>query len=475
MSDTIQDTLFLQQRETKTDDRFAREVGPKICQFLSRIIRVSQMFAVDHNQTTIAAREFAVWLEEQFNQHNEESLQVQMTQSNFFLNGQLVRLDARAYTATLAVRVTFLGLAINQITFNRGVAAEEILALVEALKHVKDGGLLSLENFRQPHLELASVEEKEMDVPEVEDKRRELIELYAGLLVKCSVYFHRLRRGGNPSSKHIKRLVQRICDEVRQKNGDIFIGLINLRLIVGQDFVHAVNTSIYAMMLAETVGLYRTDLVRCAMTALTQDIERMNETEVGAGNFQTGDENHFKTNLTSVISVSSFGSIDVLSALRLVTTYERGFPFNKPLPQAWYREELRPHLLSRIVEISRHYDLLTQGSEGTTHTPDIALQKMMMKMGSFYDTHLMKLFVNIVGIYPVGSVVELSTGDKALVMRSPSVLTENRISNAHRPVVRLLSSDRIVDLSTPTNAGIRIIRIVEESQLEERPGAFFLF
>ncbi len=474
MSDTIQDTLFLQQRETKTDDRFAREVGPKICQFLSRIIRVSQMFDVEHNQTTIAAREFAVWLEEQFNQHNEESLQVQMTQSNFFLNGQLVRLDARSYAATVPVRTTFLGLAINQITFNRGVATEEILGLVQALKHVKDGGLLSLETFKQPHLELASVEEKEMDVPEVEDKRREIIELYAGLLVKCSVYFHRLRRGGNPSSKHIKRLVQRICDEVRQ-NGDIFIGLINLRLIVGQDFVHAVNTSIYAMMLAETVGLQRTDLVRCAMTALTQDIERMNETEVASGNFQTGDDNHFKTNLTSVISVSSFGSIDVLSALRLVTTYERGFPFNKPLPQAWYREELRPHLLSRIVEISRHYDLLTQGSEGTTHTPDIALQKMMMKMGSFYDTQLLKLFVNIVGIYPVGSVVELSTGEKALVMRSPSVLTENRISSAHRPVVRLLTSDRIVDLLTPSNAGIRIIRIVEESQLEERPGAFFLF
>ncbi len=475
MSETIQETLFLQERGRKIEDTIAHLVGPKICVFLTRITKVAEVYAADHNQTVVAAREFAAWLEEQFVTLQEESLQVQMTASNFFLNGQLIRLDARTYASTLSVRTMFMGYAINQVTFNRGVGAEEVIGLVQALKAMKQGNLLALEDFRQPNIELASVDERELDVDATEDPRREIIELYAGLIIKCNVYFHRLRRGGNPSTKHIKRLVQRICDQIRE-NGDIFIGLINLRMILGQDFVHAVNTSIYAMMLADSVELNRLDLVRCGMTAISQDIERLHAAaEQAEAGFQTGDETHFQTNLSSVITVSSLGATDVLSALRLVTSYERGFPYNKPLPQAWYREELRPHLLSRIVEIARHYDILTQGLEGESKSPDRALQSMMMKMGSYYDPNLMKLFVNVVGIYPVGSIVELSTGERAMVLRSPSVLTENRISNAHRPTVKLLDSERIVDLSLPAHGGTRILRIIENDSVDERPGAFFLF
>ena len=56
-----------------------------------------------------------------------------------------------------------------------------------------------------------------------------------------------------------KRIVQSLSGEVVE-NADIFTGLINLRLIEGQDFVHAVNTSIYAMLLGDALGLGRLDL-----------------------------------------------------------------------------------------------------------------------------------------------------------------------------------------------------------------------
>jgi len=61
-------------------------------------------------------------------------------------------------------------------------------------------------------------------------------------------------------------------------------------------------------------------------------------------------------------------------------------------------------------------------------------------------------------------------------MRSPEVVTENRISNAVRPIIRMLDgTERIIDLALEQNQGLRIVRIVEEKELSERPGAFFLF
>ncbi len=475
--DTIQDTMFLQDREARIDDSFAVKIGPQICTFVLRMLKVADMFSVEHSQTAVTAREFTEFLDDQFNKQGEENFKLQMTDANFFVNGQLVKLDSRSYATTLEVKTTFLGYSVNEISFSKGIQAGELVALVQALKDVKSGASLSLENFKQPHLELAQVAEQELDVPEQEDPRREIIELYAGLMIKCSVYFHRLKRDSNPSAKHIKRLTQRIADEIGE-HGDVFVGLINIRMIRGQDFVHSVNTCIYAMMLAEAIALDRQDVVRCGMTALTQDLERMQgANEEPDEHFETGDDTHFKTNLSAVMTLSQMGAADVLSALRLVTSYERGFPFNKPLPTSWYREELKPHLLSRIVEIARHYDVMTQGLEGVEQrTPDLALQGMMMKMGAHYDPNLMKLFVNVIGIYPVGCIVELSTMQRAMVLRSPSVISEQGISEANRPMVRLMDgSDRILDLSSPSNQGVRVIRIIENDEVEDRPGAFFLF
>lgn len=472
---TIQNTMFLEERDHRVDDVLVKTVGPAICTFLVRVIKVSELFQGDHNQVSVAAREFTQWLAKQFEETREEQLTLQITDRNLFLNGQLLKLDARAYQRATEIRKAFASYSVNQIAIGKGVGPAEVIALVQALNDVKSGRLDTLQLFSQPNLHLASVAENDFDLPDVDD-RRELIELYAGLMVKVQIYFNRLSRGSTPTSRHIKRVVQKIADELGDR-GDVFVGLINLRLVRGQDFVHASNTCIYSMLLGQAIGLGAVDIVRCGMTALTQNIERLRNPALDEGLYAQGDATHFQTNLSSVVALSEIGGGDVLSALRLVTSYERGFPFHKPLPDEWYREDLAPHLLSRIIEIGRHYDVLTHGLEGVSgKSPDRALQILMSKMGSQYDPNLVRIFVNVVGIYPVGSVVELSTGDRALVVRSPSLISDHRLSNASRPTVRMLDgSDRVVDLAQPKYSTVRIQRIVEGESANARPGALFLF
>lgn len=472
----VSQTSFVGDHDSRVEDVFASEVGPGLCMQLNRVIRMVEMFSKGHNQTLAAAREFAEWLESEFEDKDEQSFQLQMSSSNFFINGQLVKLDTRTYATTLELRSTFLGYSVNQIAFIQGVRAEEILALVEAIRETKSGMRESLLSFSQSHIQLMQVAEEKTERPTEEDPRRKLMELYAGLLIKCSVFFHRMQRGSNPSSKELKRLTQRVCDEIVEGNGDVLVGLINLKVVTGSDFVHAVNTSVYAMLLANQIGLQRLEIVRCGMTALTQNVDQL-QTEADEQRFEIGDQTHFKTNLSAVITLSEMGAADVLSALRLVTGYERGFPFNRPLPKSWYREELRPHMLSRINEIARHYDVMLQGLEDAEPlTPDRALNKLMTKMGVHYDPPLIKLFVNLVGVYPVGCIVELSTRESAVVLRSPAVISEQGLSDANRPTVRLLDApDRILDLAQPTNEAIRILRVIPDDEIEGRPGAFFLF
>ncbi|MFU8806095.1 MAG: hypothetical protein ACNA8W_19945, partial [Bradymonadaceae bacterium] len=275
--------------------------------------------------------------------------------------------------------------------------------------------------------------------------------------------------------KEIKRLVQRITDHI-DEHGDAFVGLINMKLMTGQDFVHATNCAVYSMVLAHAVRLSPPDIVRCGMTAIAQDIDKL-DTDSSDVQMEVGDKSHFDTNLASVITLSQTGTRDVLSALRLVTNYERGFPYNRPLPVSWYQDGLKPHLLSRIIEIARDYDVLTQGYEELEPLkPDMALQALMERIGSHYDPILTKLFINALGVYPVGCVVRLNDGRQALVIRSSDLRASDGLSQAARPVIRMLDgSEEIVDLSKDSNSGLSIERILQDDEVKTRPSAFLLF
>lgn len=476
---TLQATAILSDARQDQDKNVLKIIGPQLVQELMRMLQQAQLFGPEHPQVRQLAESLCVWLHESMNRTREDQFSLQLTENNVFFNGHLMRFDEAGYARSMLLRALFLTYSVNQLTIDRGVTAGEWVALVAELKRAREKKNASLDHFSQPHLQLMAVSQRALDEHPVDDERREIIEIYAGLVIKCASYFQQLRTNPDASARFIKRLIQKAADKF-VTHRHVFIGLINLKLIQQKDFVHAVNTAMYAMFIAQEVQLDRKELVRVGMTAITQDVHRVLQAArmEDLDPIELGQQSHFQTNMTSVTALSQMGASDVLSALRLVTSYERGFPYNKPLPEAWYKEKMRPHLLSRIVEIARHYDMLLQGLTGQKPlSPDLALQAMSEQMGRHYDPKLAKLFINLIGIYPVGEIVLLSSNEQALVVRSPSVVeAQSNKSVAHRPVVKLLDgSERLIDLGRPEHATLKIMHIVDPAEVAQRPGAFFFF
>jgi hypothetical protein len=78
-----------------------------------------------------------------------------------------------------------------------------------------------------------------------------------------------------------------------------------------------------------------------------------------------------------------------------------------------------PTLLSRIVEITDFYDSVTTPppSGEATITPEDALRLMVHGGRDVFDPVLVKLFVNTIGTYPLGTMVLLDTGETGVVHR----------------------------------------------------------
>jgi putative nucleotidyltransferase with HDIG domain len=101
-------------------------------------------------------------------------------------------------------------------------------------------------------------------------------------------------------------------------------------------------------------------------------------------------------------------------------------------------------LAARIVVITNHFDeLCNPASIDDAMTPHEALSLMFARQQAKFDPRLLKVFIRCMGVYPPGSIVQLSNGALGIVS---SVNTDHPM----RPVVL------IYDESVPPEAGMMI-------------------
>jgi HD-GYP domain-containing protein (c-di-GMP phosphodiesterase class II) len=134
-------------------------------------------------------------------------------------------------------------------------------------------------------------------------------------------------------------------------------------------------------------------------------------------------------------------------------------------PQLHYAK--RPsNLFSRIISIVDTFDALSSGRVYLKKAipPDVVFKKMRYQMQVKFDAFLLKLFNDVVGIYPAGSLVLLNTDEIGLV------LTNNEKDKA-RPSVKILGDrnglfdkSNWVDLAAEDQVHRAIVRLVDPAR-----------
>jgi putative nucleotidyltransferase with HDIG domain len=106
-------------------------------------------------------------------------------------------------------------------------------------------------------------------------------------------------------------------------------------------------------------------------------------------------------------------------------------------------------LLSRIISVADVYDALTSDRpQRKPMSPSEAVEYIMGGAGSAFDYDVVTAFVKKMDLYPVGSQVELSNHERAVVLDN---------ANSMRPIVRLISSGQSLDLFQDRNCRNMVI------------------
>jgi putative nucleotidyltransferase with HDIG domain len=280
-----------------------------------------------------------------------------------------------------------------------------------------------------------------------------------------------------------ERLAQQIFD-ILQVDDSILIGLTNIKNFDEYTFAHSVNVCILSMMLGERLRLRKDEVARLGVAALLHDIGKMYipRSILNKPGKLTAEEwelmkYHTMFGVKELSRIKSLREIaDSLhvSLMHHIHYNMNGYPQK---PRGW---DLL--LFPRIVIIADYYDAMTTSRvyHREALTPDKALRFVFDKSGTIFDPLLAKVFIKAMGIYPNGTVVELDTGELAVVVRQ-----NESVELLHRPVAVPLKDgergdweDNRIDLADKKADGksyrTSIVRAVIDKTTELQKSACFL-
>lgn len=269
------------------------------------------------------------------------------------------------------------------------------------------------------------------------------------------------REGGTISFKQAKRAIQNIIDLMVDDEATV-LGLTTLRCHDQYTHNHSVNVSLLSMALANRAGYPKVELADLGLAALFHDMGKSTipmEILNKPGEFTDDDWVAMRNHPTEgVLSLSKMRGITNLPGRMAAASFEH----HMNLDFSGYPKLTVPWTLSltgRILTIADCYDAMTSSRvyRREPMSPSKVLNMMLSKSGKAFDAVLLKLFVNCVGIIPIGSLVMLETSELAVVLKPAADK-----ANAERPFVRVITDPQ----GNPVDHG-REVDLTEKNETED--------
>lgn len=267
----------------------------------------------------------------------------------------------------------------------------------------------------------------------------------------------------------VKDLVDDLIDQITDRS-EVLLSLMDVSSYDDYTFAHSLNVSIISLIIGISLMYDKSKLIELGIGALLHDIGKtkidkkiLNKREVlTQEEFQEikkHPENGFNI-------LRKHKEISLLSSHVAYQHHERWD--GTGYPRGICGEDI--HEYARIVAAADVYDaLMGDRPYRPPFTVDKAVDTVKNMMGTYLDPQIANIMIANIAVYPVGTLVELSTRDIAVVVMVKKL-------NPTRPAVRIIydpASNTIgpgheIDLSKM--ATVRIIRTLDKNEVDRLTG-----
>jgi len=228
--------------------------------------------------------------------------------------------------------------------------------------------------------------------------------------------------------RKMNSIVQTMVDNVLE-NRDAYLGLTNLKMYDEYTFAHSVNVSILAVSLGTFLSFQKAQIAALGLAGLMHDIGKVN---VAHGIINKPDrlsnEEFDQVKRHPIEGGLILAGTPGVSKLAMVAAFEhhqhggdRGYPR--------LDGERHQHPFSQIVSLVDAYEAITASRVyySAQTPPDQAVRILLKKRGAPFNAVLVNAFVRMIGIFPIGTIARMDTGETGVVVHQTGDLMRPRV------------------------------------------------
>jgi HD-GYP domain-containing protein (c-di-GMP phosphodiesterase class II) len=361
----------------------------------------------------------------------EDKIILNSKEGYLFLNETRLKFSFEGYVSSKFIMEIFRKFQFESLTIDPQVTKEELDHLVFLLAHAHPDSqdvFGSLErkiadlDIQHIKLEKFATEWELGDESSPENRKKVAKKRFFKTISVAQEMVESVKTGRSINTVRCKRAIQFLIDQLIHDDTNL-MSLTAIKNFDEYTFAHSVNVCILSVALGARLGLAKKKLSELGYAALFHDVGKVKlPLEILNKPAELNEEEWEKIQKHPILGVKillSKRGLDRFSLRAMVVSFEHHLRMDlSGYPHLSFKKDL--NLYSRIVTIADVYDSMTSGRvyAKTPSTPDEALRKMMDQAGKSFDPILLKVLINMLGIYPVGCVVLLNTGEVGVVTKS---------------------------------------------------------
>ena len=307
---------------------------------------------------------------------------------------------------------------VERIAINRGVTREEISAFLDAVNALESRGnreaQTALPDFAHIRVGRITIEQRAegslADMAAIKGLYNEAVSAATSIWESASTE-------GIPDATMAGTMVDGLAQAVAQ-NRTALLALTTLKNYDNYTFTHMVNVSILTMGQARGLGIDGPLLREFGLAALMHDIGKVRTPlEVLNKPDKLTDAEFTIMKRHTIEGAEILRKTPDIPTLAPVVAFEHhlrldgtGYPHGVARPSL--------NVGTMLCSIADVYDAMrSQRKYQQAFPTDRILEVLKRSDGKQFDQHLVRRFAQLVGIYPVGNLVKLSTGEVAVVLK----------------------------------------------------------
>ncbi|MDR7523786.1 MAG: HD domain-containing protein [Armatimonadota bacterium] len=394
---------------------------------ISRIKRTRALYGIDHPVSAQTLEEVHGLIQEVL--ASRPSLRLSVYEDTFFVGNTVLLEESLQLFPLLA---EFRERDIGTLDLHEGVEVWEVHRLIDVLQMGaadlrRAGGAAGW--LQMQGVTRLSVGPPPKDQPTLKVEPRDAYR--SGLRAMDEVNFQASRR--LPLDLRKTKLVVKSFTDIIAEDRFAMLGLAALKGYDEDTCHHSVNVGILSLLIGSQLEFSRPLMATLGLAALLHDLGKMliPREILGAPRALTLEEQDIIKRHT-LYGARLMRGFPGLARLAMVVAFEHHANYDlSGYPRVTVKRA--PHLLTRIVQLADFFDAATSSRRlyRRPMLPVEAMRHILDGAGKSFDPVLARIFVQVLGLYPVGSVVELDTDEVAVVIRPGE-------REAARPVVKVV-------------------------------------